>query len=432
MSDPQSRFSRSTLIRSTLIRSTLIRSTLIVILVILTLFFSAIIVVYSFNAFKAYSQQLVLEDFYTVPEEFSDIPGTLVRLEPLGIDIADASAYRMLYVTQDQQGNPVVAGGMAFLPNKKAETPRRVVAFIEGTTGQADECAPSRSPDPPNSLSTFLPEAMTQGWAVVAPDEFGVGMPGTQRFLVKDQIVRDTVNSVRALQTIPGSMAGDDYAVFGYSEGGHGALWTGHLSKQFAPELNLVGVAAIAPAADLMAIIGRHWNTEFGWGIAVDAVRSWSLVYPNIAWNSLLTDAGRTNYERMANECTLASVIEGLVRNKIFNQNLFIEDPTKKDSPLTQALLEQTPPPMSSTLPIMLVQGTADQLALAGFNADLQESWCAAGSTLDALWLGGVDHRTVAVVAGPSVAAWIADRFSGLPAPNTCNVAPPRSLITVR
>jgi len=304
-----------------------------------------------------------------------------------------------------------------------------VLAYIAGTTGQGDACAPSRSTDPVSGVQHFLPEAIAQGWAVVAPDEYGVGTEGTQLYLIKDQEVRDTVNSIRALQSIPGASAGDDFAVYGFSQGGHTALWTGHLSEQFAPELNLVGVAAVAPAADLTAIIDPQWDSVVGWGIGADVSRAWSAAYPDLPLDSLLTDAARDNYERIANACVYGSFIEGTIRHNIFGQDFFANNPV--NNPLwAQALKDQTPPPYPATLPVMLVQGTADQIVLAGPNANLQEIWCAAGSTMNALWLGGVDHINVAGMAGPSVAGWIADRFAGLSAPNTCSVPPPRSLIT--
>lgn len=97
----------------------------------------------------------------------------------------------------------------------------------------------------------------------------------------------------------------------------------------------------------------------------------------------------------------------------------------------TQALIDQTPTPYPAELPLMLVQGTTDQIVLAGPNADLQEAWCAAGSTINGLWLWGVDHVKVSGMAGPSVTGWIADRFAGLTAPNKCSVPPPRALTTV-
>lgn len=41
---------------------------------------------------------------------------------------------------------------------------------------------------------------------------------------------------------------------WGHSQGGHAVLWTGMLAPDYAPELDLVGVAAFAPATDLCAL----------------------------------------------------------------------------------------------------------------------------------------------------------------------------------
>jgi predicted esterase len=407
-----------------------LRKTLIGIVAVFVAFILIIVVFLVKNAWYSYSLQSSLDPFYISPEEFSEIPGTLVRFEPLGVEVADAQAYRMLYVTEDSQGNSVVAAGMAFIPDKKSATPRPVLAYAAGTTGQGDECAPSRSANPIDSLKNFLPEAITQGWAVVAPDEYGVGTEGTQLYLNKEQEVRDTVYSIRALQSIPGASAGNDFAVYGYSQGGHTALWTGLLSEQFAPELNLVGVAAVAPAANLTSIVERQWDEVAGWGIGADIVRSWQVLYPNL-FDGLLHGAARINYERLAQQCTFGSFVEGTIRHDLFKQDFFSENPAK-DPLVAQLLIDQTPTPFPAELPLMLVQGTADQIVLAGPNADLQEDWCAAGSTVNALWLGGVDHTKVASMAGPLVTGWIADRFAGRIAPNTCDTPPPRSLITVQ
>ena len=409
----------------------ILRKTLVAFLAVFVALILSIVAFLANSAWKSHSLQSSLDAFYATPEEFSEIPGTLLRLEPLGVDVANARAYRLLYVTQDQRGKAAVAAGMAFIPDKKSDTPRPVVAYIAGTTGQGDACAPSRATDPVSGVKHFLPEAIAQGWAVVAPDEYGVGTEGIELYLFKDQEVRDTVNSIRALQSIPGASAGNDFAVYGFSQGGHTALWTGHLSEQFAPELNLVGVAAAAPAANLTSIIDRQWDSVVGWGIGVDVVRSWSVAYPDLPTDTLLTDSARNNYERMAQGCILGSFIEGTIRHKLFRQDFFLENPV--NNPLwAQVLIDQTPMPYPAELPLMLIQGTADQIVLAGPNADLQVSWCAAGSTINALWLGGVDHTSVPAIAGPSVAGWIAGRFAGLKAPNTCAVPPPWSLITVK
>jgi hypothetical protein len=50
----------------------------------------------------------------------------------------------------------------------------------------------------------------------------------------------------------------------------------------------------------------------------------------------------------------------------------------------------------------------------------IAQDWCEAGSTIDVLWLGGVNHQQAALVGGPAAVAWIADRFAGRPAPVSC------------
>jgi len=48
-----------------------------------------------------------------------------------------------------------------------------------------------------------------------------------------------------------GIRASDDTVVWGHSQGGHAALWTGILAPTYAPEIAILGVAAVAPASDL-------------------------------------------------------------------------------------------------------------------------------------------------------------------------------------
>src|SRR3546814_10477393 len=60
----------------------------------------------------------------------------------------------------------------------------------------------------------------------------------------------DVWSSDRA-RAIPGAAAGEQFAVWGESQGGHAALWAAIAAKSYAPELRLVGTAAAAPPSDL-------------------------------------------------------------------------------------------------------------------------------------------------------------------------------------
>ena len=50
----------------------------------------------------------------------------------------------------------------------------------------------------------------------------------------------------------------------GHSQGGHASLFTAQLSASYAPELNVVGVAAGAPAPDVVALFEQNIDSPVG------------------------------------------------------------------------------------------------------------------------------------------------------------------------
>ena len=383
----------------------------------LALFFTARII--SSNV-ETSGTQSDLQPFYTPPAPLEGEPGDLLRVEPLGIDVGGAQSLRILYLTELDNGDLAAASGMAFIPTAPSpKAPRPVIAWTHGTVGEGDACAPSRTADPTSQLTQFLPSMIQLGWALVATDYTGLGTPGVQAYLLKDQEVRDTVNSVRALQQIPNSAVGSRYAVFGHSQGGHTALWTGHLSKKFAPELDLLGVAAAAPAAELIQIMSRQWDTLVGWVIGAEVLRSWPLHYPDLPVNEILTSPAQKNYERLAQECIKDAGIEAEIRMNAFNENFFSVNPID-NAAWRAALSDQTPPPFPADMPLLLIQGTADEVVLPQPNAYLQKTWCEAGTNVSALWLGGVGHVTAAATGGPTAVDWLQQIFAGTVPRSNC------------
>jgi hypothetical protein len=125
----------------------------------------------------------------------------------------------------------------------------------------------------------------------------------------------------------------------------------------------------------------------------------------------------------LAGECIKESALEGLAREKL-GQQFFAVDPLTV-APWADAAIDQTPAPLPPAMPVFIAQGTADTVVLPWPNAMVQEAWCASGSTLSVLWMGGISHQAAATTAGPSAVAWLADRFAGRPASRTCDTPPP-------
>ncbi len=400
------------------------RNVLLVVLTLVLLVVIGVVVKVVAGDVETDHRQEALAPFYTPPVPLPQELGTVIRSEPLDVSVPGADAYRLLYVSETADGTRAASGAMIFIPTAPApEGGRPIVAWAHGTVGQGDACAPSRSANALQDTDNWLDQMMSLGWIVVATDYVGLGTPGINNYLVAQDEARDVVNSVRAARAFPGADAGTRWVVWGHSQGGHASLWTGHLAGELAPELTLLGAAAAAPAANLVPIMRAQWPTTIGWVIGPEVAVSWPASYGGMPLDGVLSDAGLDNYEKLAAQCTKAAGVEGLVRGQ-FGQTFFEADPSAQ--PQWRAVTEeQSVPPMPAGMPVYVAQGTADEVVLPGPNALLQDRWCAAGSTLTMLWMGGIGHVAAATTAGPDVVPWIADRFAGRPAGRTCVTPPP-------
>jgi len=371
-------------------------------------------------------RQATFDPFYEPPNPLPSEPGTVIRTEPLDVEVPGGRAYRMLYVSERPDGTPAASGGMVFIPDTPAPPEGRpVVAWAHGTVGMGDACAPSRAVNPLGDTDNWLDQMMSLGWVVTATDYVGLGTPGPELYLVKEAEVRDVVNSVRAARNLTESQAGADYVVWGHSQGGHSSLWSGHLAPELAPELNLLGVAAAAPAGELADIMGAQWDTTVGWGIGPEVLISWPYVDDRLSPEQVATATGLRSYQQLAEDCTYdKQLLLEVLALRAAGQEFFEVDPMTLPE-WERFVVEQTPPPMPADMPVFLAQGTADEVVLAWPNAKLQDAWCAAGSNITALWMGGIGHLAAATTSGPSAVSWIADRFAGRPANRTCDTPPP-------
>ena len=374
-------------------------------------------------------RQDALDAFYAAPAGFENAePGALLRVESLPEAVVDgATAYRILYRTVRQDGSPAVSGGIAYVPTRPApESGRPVLAYAHGTIGLGRSCAPSRRREPVGPGREWLPLAARLGFAVVAPDYAGLGTAGPPQYLLGRSEAQDVVNAVRALDDVPGAKPERRWAVMGHSQGGHTALWTADLAGELMPERELVGVGAIAPAADLARIVQAQWSTGVGWGVGAEVYASWPAVTPGVPYDRVVSSAGRRWYRPVADAClgegipvpAIAAIIAAGLGVPFFDG-----DPVR-DPAMYEAVAEQTPTPPPDGLPLMVVQGTGDAVIPPSATAALQEEWCAAGADLTMVWLGGVGHIQALPTGAVTVVPWLYGRFSE-PAPEPSCAWPP-------
>jgi alpha-beta hydrolase superfamily lysophospholipase len=116
------------------------------------------------------------------------------------------------------------------------------------------------------------------GFVVVATDYPGLGTKGPHGHLVGEAAARAVLDGVRAARRIEEARAGTRLALWGHSQGGHASLWAGQRQKTYAPEFQLVGIAAISPPTLLPAVLEGMDPTAKGI-LTAYLLRSWSQVY---------------------------------------------------------------------------------------------------------------------------------------------------------
>lgn len=348
--------------------------------------------------------------------------GEVVRQEPLGVNVPNGKGIRVLYRTEKPDGTPTFSSGMVFIPSTPAASERPVVAWAHGSLGFGDQCAPSRLEDPLANLD-WLSGMLQKGWVVTATDYAGFGTPGTQGYLVGEAEAHDVLNSVRAARNITDAEAASRFAILGHSQGGHSALFSAQAASAYAPELELVGTVAAAPAAELVSILDQSENTPIDWVIGPDIMASWPAFNNKLSVDSVLSSTGKRTYESLANKCIGKAVVAGLIRTDL-KQQFFKLNPI--DQPEWRAETDlQNAPILKPSQPLMVVESTADTVIPPKTTENYIRRSCQAGLPLSTIWMNKVGHPDVAQVAGPQITAWIYDQFAGKPWASSCGASQP-------
>lgn len=356
-------------------------------------------------------------------------PGMLLRAVPMSGAPLGASASRILYSSVGERGEPIDVSGIVVVPDGPVPAGGRpVVAWAHPTTGIVPACAPSLA------LQVFrripgLSEMLAHGWVVVATDYPGLGTAGPHPYLVGRSEARSVLDSVRAARALPGSQAGARFAVWGHSQGGQAALFTGLMARHYAPELTLEGVAAAAPATDLPTLLGDDFDSVGGRNLTAMTLWSWSRVY-GLPIDKLVVPAAMPAVNALAGEC-IESAFD-VVRRMVSGRNLAHAFLTVSDfsrlEPWHAMLALNSPGTLPRGMPLFIAQGEADGLVRPDVTRAYAARQCAAGGVVQLTMLPGVNHGFAGRDGAPAAMAWIADRFAGLPAPSNCAGAMQRGI----
>lgn len=354
------------------------------------------------------------------PQQIAGTPGTLIRKESLGLPAPfGASVIRVLYLSAGLHDESIPVSGVVIVPPGSAPSAARpIIAWAHPTTGVVPRCAPSLAMLLVQQIQGVR-DMVRRGYIVAATDYPGLGTPETHPYLVGVSEARAVLDSVRVARALTG--APNRFAVWGHSQGGQAALFTGMIARTYAPDLDLVGVAAAAPATDLATLLADDLGSNGGRNLTAMTLWSWSRIF-NAPIGRVVEPAALPIIDGLAGEC-IESIYDilrrrgpsrALDRAFLSVQNFYTTEPWRS------LIAENTPGTLPQQIPVFLAQGGADQLVRPQVTHDYMQRLCQTGSRVRMIIQPTVGHGFIGRDSATSAVQWIADRFAGLQAPSDC------------
>jgi pimeloyl-ACP methyl ester carboxylesterase len=359
--------------------------------------------------------------FYEPPAHVPSRPGVLLRSELLTEVTLPAGmrGWRLLYTTTVDDRTPATAVATVFAPTEPPAGPRPVIMWAHGTTGVLQKCMPSLVSAPTVGIPA-LDRIVQAGWVLVATDYAFPDKDGPHSYLIGEGEARSGLDAVRAARQMSALMLDERTIVWGHSQGGHAALWTGIVGPRYAPDVPIVGVAAIAPAANMAHILALNGavNKRLGPYLAL----AYSRFYPDITFEQALRPEVRAAGRAMAQLCgffppedpqrlaALAASFDGPALATSTNAAL-------------AARLAQNTAAQPIGAPVLIAQGLADTVVLPPATDAYVAERCAAGQRLEYWTFAGLDHGTIVqpgTALDAPLVAWTAERFANTPQASGC------------
>jgi uncharacterized membrane protein HdeD (DUF308 family)/alpha-beta hydrolase superfamily lysophospholipase len=356
-------------------------------------------------------------DFYTVDLPEKAVPGLLLRAAKIDSGSSAGAAIRLLYATTDLHGARVVASGLLYVPGSTAGDSLPLVVWAHGETGSAPSCAPSVRGLASGGLEV-VPQLLSLGYAVFAPDGIGEGPSGAPSVLVGESGGRAILDGIRAVGQVPGMRLGAA-VVWGFSAGAHSALWAGQLRVSYAPDVTVAGVAVDAPIFDPATTIADQVTRGAPTGLPSYVMTSYAAAYPDVRVSDYLSVPEQLLAAEVSARC-------GDVGWAVANWAAVLGARGAWTAPagsgalgarLSQNAVGVVP------MPLLVTQGADDPVVTSSLTEVAVGGRCHVGQVLEYHRYPGLGHQSPARQDAPQLAdslKWISARFAGQTAINTC------------
>lgn len=357
--------------------------------------------------------------FYTTKAAIPSRPGVIVAQEPLPPEFsvpAAGRAIRILYSSRDGIGDTanVLVSGALFLP--RGAPPAGgwpVVAWAHGTTGIADICAPSARPRGDRD-SRYLSSWLDAGFAVVASDYQGLGVPGIHPYSNYRASSYSVIDSARAAIAAAGLGIANKVVLAGQSQGAGVVVAAAGYAPGYAADLHIAGVVATgAPNLSRAAIeSGLASSATDVMVTGAYAMIGYELTrtHPELKAETIFTPEGR-EIEHMVGRMCLPELMQEVAKRRLDPAHAFRPGMLKRlwDTDIGLRAF----PSLTLPEPIFFGIGTADTAALPMTTLKLVSDLCARGNIVAVHMYQGKDHAGVVNSAAPDAIRFARTAIAG-------------------
>lgn len=328
-------------------------------------------------------------------------------------------AARVVYhSTSGDTGAPTVVSGAVLTPLGQA--PKGgwpVVALGHGTLGIDNNCGPSLSP----TLMNLLPIAkvvINLGYAVALADYQGLGVKGVHPYSDARTAGLNMIDAVRAARHVFGDIS-TTWAAFGDSQGGAAAWAADEQAEPYAPELNLVGAVAVAPAADISGLVAKSQTgtlTSEQRPVLQALIESLARLHPDLNRDEY-RHGGASRYWNVLTDCSAGAAYKRAVAAGQLGPRDFLPVSPDAAQRLQNLLQAWAIPQRRLTAPLYVWYGGQDPFIDSAWTKAAIGRACSLGGTVTAEFDPQGGHNPP---AAQEMLDWMADRFAGKKVTNDC------------
>lgn len=416
------------MLRSRLLRSRLIAATgIVVALVAMPSTAQAAGPVPSSDPFYTYNGSLA-----------SKAPGEVLNTRTVTIQVAGAvpamSATQVLYRTVDQMGAPDATVATIIKPLAPIGS-TKIVSYQSFYDGLNGICRPSytlqQQTSSPSGTAAASQAAMLEwvaaGYTVVTADYEG----STDNFGAGTQSGEQTLDGIRAAEQALSLNATTPVALEGYSGGSIASMWAAELQKTYAPELNIVGVAAAGIPPDFAHNL-PYIDGSTGWAGALPAVGLGLFRAFHVDPNEYLSPKGLELFAQQAQGCLDQGGQPGLRFEDMLKPQYknWQQVPVFVDIFNSLIMGRTNTPSFPLLMGVGNSDGTGDGVMVAKDVQQLAYEYCQRGVNVNYTEYTHLDHTQAIAPFIATATTFLTQVLNGLPVTSNCSSITPGNPLT--